>query len=64
MAIEINGRLRADLAKALFNCVTVLSFGTEMAEPRAIQAQIDECNDVLRRLGYPDMAAIPARRTG
>jgi len=63
MAMEIDGKLRNEVAKALFNSATLLSFWGESPAPGAIRRQIAECNAVLRKLGLSAMVdGMPERK--
>ena len=63
MAIELTEATRHAVAKALFNSITILSFWGKQASPDAIQAQIDECNAALRKLGCHELVdGMPERR--
>ena len=57
----MSDELRHELARVLFNCVTLLSIWEKTgihAVPAAIRDQIDECNDALRKIGCGELADV------
>ena len=55
MAIEITDATRNDIARVLFNCVTMLSIWGQPTLPEVIESQIRQCNAALRKIGCAEM---------
>ena len=58
---EAAAALRNEIARVVFNCATLLSHWGQPCSPNGIRAQIDECNDLLRKIGCHEMADIGSR---